>query len=117
MKEIATNVSEPASNREKRWAALSSVWAAVFLTLIKLIVGILTGSLGILADAAHSVLDLAAAIVTFFAVKISNQPADINHVYGHGKVENLSALFEALLLVLTCLWIFYEAIDRLFFKP
>ena len=103
-------------NWEKRWTALTSVLAIVFLALIKLIIGILTGSLGILAEAAHSLLDLVAAVVTFFAVKISGRPADHSHTYGHGKVENLSALFEALLLMGTCVGIFYEAISRLFFK-
>ena len=73
----------------------------------------LTGSLGILAEAAHSGLDLAAAAITLFAVRISGRPADQEHTYGHGKVENLSALFETLLLLVTCLWIIYEAIHRL----
>jgi len=104
------------ADREKRWAAGSSVIAAVFLTVFKLVIGIITGSLGILAEAAHSGLDLAAAAVTLFAVRVSGRPADREHTYGHGKVENLSALFETLLLLLTCVWIIYEAIQRLFFK-
>ena len=65
----------------------------------------MTGSLGILAEAAHSALDLAAAVITFFAVRVSDRPADESHLYGHGKVENLSALAETLLLLLTCVWI------------
>ena len=80
--------------REKRWAAGSSVLAAVGLTAFKMVVGIATGSLGILAEAAHSGLDLVAALMTLFAVRISGRPADTEHLYGHGKVENLSALFE-----------------------
>lgn len=104
------------AKREKNLAALSSVIAAIFLTSMKIVVGILTGSLGILAEAAHSALDLVAAAVTFFAVRFSSRPPDSKHTYGHGKVENLSALFETLLLLLTCVWIFYEAINRLFFK-
>lgn len=103
-------------DREKSWAATSSVLAAVFLTLFKLVVGITTGSLGILAEVAHSGLDLVAAVVTLFAVRVSGRPADREHTYGHGKVENLSALFETLLLLGTCVWIIYEAIQRLFFK-
>ena len=95
---------------------MSSVIAAVGLTVIKTIVGIATGSLGILAEAAHSGLDLAAALVTYMAVRISGKPADEEHRYGHGKVENLSALFETLLLLATCVWIIYEAIQRLFYK-
>ncbi len=99
--------------KEKNLAALSSVIAAVGLTTFKVIVGILTGSLGILAEAAHSGLDLVAALVTFFAVKVSAKDPDKQHPYGHGKIENLSALFETLLLLGTCVWIVYEAISRL----
>jgi cation diffusion facilitator family transporter len=108
-----TNVAQ----KEKNGAALSSVIAAVGLTSMKLVIGILTGSLGILAEAAHSGLDLVAALVTFFAVKLSGKPADKEHTYGHGKIENLSALFETILLLVTCVWIIYESIDRLFFNP
>ncbi len=102
--------------KEKRAAALSSVAAAVLLTGLKLAVGLLTGSLGILAEAAHSSLDLVAALVTFFAVRLSDRPPDERHLYGHGKIENMSALVETLLLLVTCVWIIYEAVQRLFFK-
>jgi cation diffusion facilitator family transporter len=101
--------------REKRRVAATSVFAAVLLTATKLVIGLLTGSLGILAEAAHSGLDLAAAVITFFAVRVSDKPADESHLYGHGKVENLSALAETLLLLLTCVWIIHEAVQRLFF--
>jgi cation diffusion facilitator family transporter len=111
-----TSDSDVHAQREKHSAALSSVVAAVMLTLLKLIVGVLTGSLGILAEAAHSGLDLVAALVTLFAVRLSDQPPDEQHLYGHGKIENLSALIETLLLLITCVWIIYEAIQRLFFK-
>ncbi len=104
------------AHQEKNSAALTSVIAAVGLTGFKLVVGLVTGSLGILAEAAHSALDLVAALVTLVAVRISGQPADKEHQYGHGKIENLSALFETLLLLATCVWIIYEAIQRLFFK-
>jgi cation diffusion facilitator family transporter len=103
--------------QEKRWAAMSSVIAAVGLTGFKFVVGLTTGSLGILAEAAHSGLDLMAALMTFLAVRISGRPADRNHLYGHGKAENLSALFETLLLLVTCFWIIYEATHRLLFHP
>ena len=109
-------VNGAVAEREKHRAALSSVIAAIFLTLFKLVVGIMTGSLGILAEVAHSGLDLVAAIVTLVAVRLSGRPADKEHTYGHGKVENLSALFETLLLLATCAWIIYEAIQRLFFE-
>lgn len=89
--------------------------AAIGLTTFKLIVGLLTGSLGILAEAAHSGLDLMAAIMTLLAVRISARPPDRTHLYGHGKVENISALFETLLLVVTCAWIVWEASRRLFY--
>lgn len=103
--------------KEKRSVALLSVLAAVGLTGFKLLVGLLTNSLGILAEAAHSGLDLVAAIMTYFAVRVSDRPADQEHHFGHGKVENLSALFETLLLLATSGWIIYEAIDRLFIHP
>lgn len=101
------------AEHEKTAAALSSVVAAVFLTGMKVVVGVLSGSLGILAEAAHSGLDLVAALVTLFAVRISGRPADRDHLYGHGKVENVSALVETLLLMVTCVWIIHEAYDRL----
>jgi cation diffusion facilitator family transporter len=103
-------------HQEKRSAALSSVVAAIFLTSLKIVVGLLTNSLGILAEAAHSGLDLVAALVTFFSVRKSDQPPDDNHLYGHGKIENLSALVETGLLLATCVWIIYEAVQRLFFR-
>jgi cation diffusion facilitator family transporter len=103
------------ARKDKRSAALSSVFAAIGLTTFKLIVGLLTNSLGILAEAAHSGLDLVAAAMTFFAVQVSDKPADMEHPFGHGKIENLSALFETLLLLATSGWIIYEAVQRLFF--
>jgi cation diffusion facilitator family transporter len=105
-----------AGDREKRAVALSSVLAGLFLTAMKLVVGLMTGSLGILSEAAHSGLDFVAAAVTWLAVRVSGRPADREHTYGHGKVENLSALFETGLLLVTCVWIIYEAVQRLFFK-
>jgi cation diffusion facilitator family transporter len=103
------------ARKDKRSAALSSVVAAIGLTTFKIIVGLLTNSLGILAEAAHSGLDLVAAGTTFFAVRASDKPADKEHPFGHGKIENLSALFETVLLLATSGWIIYEAIQRLFF--
>jgi len=99
--------------REKRWVAATSVVAAVVLTGMKLVVGVATGSLGILSEALHSGLDLVAAIVTLFAVRASARPPDSRHQFGHGKVENLSALFETVLLLVTCGWIVQEAVKRL----
>lgn len=101
---------------EKTRVAVTSVAAAVVLTTAKLAVGLSTGSLGILSEAAHSAMDLGAAVMTIFAVRASAKPADEQHPYGHGKFENLSALFETLLLLATCLWIVREAVLRLFFR-
>lgn len=86
---------------------------SLFLTGLKVVVGAMTGSLGILAEAAHSGLDFVAAIVTYIAVRASGKPADLRHSYGHGKVENFSALIETLLLFATCAWIITEAVHRL----
>ncbi len=99
--------------REKQRAAGSSVLAGLILTLLKLVVGVSTRSLGLLAEAAHSALDLGAAAMTWFAVRTSWRPPDADHQYGHGKVENLAALGESFLLVLTSVWILYEAADRI----
>ena len=90
---------------EKRAVARNSICAAIAITLLKVVVGISTGSLGILSEAAHSGLDLVAAAVTFFSVRVSDKPADADHQYGHGKVENFSAFIETGLLLLTCVWI------------
>ncbi len=102
-------------NREKQSVALSSLLAASFLTGMKVVVGILTGSLGILSEAAHSGLDMVAAFVTYFSVRVSDRPADLGHPFGHGKIEHLSAFIETSLLLLTCGWIGVEAVRRLFF--
>ncbi|MBN2615130.1 MAG: cation transporter [Bacteroidales bacterium] len=98
---------------EKHRIALISVGAAFFLTTFKLVVGLLTGSLGILSEALHSGLDLMAAAITWFAVRVSDKPPDRDHHFGHGKVENLSAFIETILLLITCIWIIYEASHRL----
>jgi cation diffusion facilitator family transporter len=99
--------------KEKLNVAFASVLAAVFLTGFKLIIGILTGSLGILSEALHSGLDLVAAVITYFSVRVSDKPADKQHNYGHGKIENFSALIETFLLLITCVWIIYEGMYRL----
>jgi cation diffusion facilitator family transporter len=111
-REIET-AAENSKEKEKQTVALSSVIATVFMTSFKFVVGILTGSLGILSEALHSFLDLLAAVITFFSVRLSDKPADEKHNFGHGKVENLSALIQMVLLLVTCFWIFYEGINRL----
>jgi cation diffusion facilitator family transporter len=101
--------------REKRSAALLSVGSAVLLVSLKAFLVIRTGSLGVLSEALHSGLDLIAAVITFLSVRVSDEPADERHPYGHGKFENFSAFVETGLLLLTALYIIYEAFDRLFF--
>src|SRR5215472_8703009 len=101
---------------EKRTVAGNSVLAAMVITGLKITVGVTTGSLGILSEAAHSGLDLIASVLTFFSVRVSDKPAEADHQYGHGKVENFSAFIETGLLLITCIWIVYEAILRLFFR-
>ncbi len=101
--------------REKRRAALLSVGSALLLVSLKTFLVIRTGSLGVLSEALHSGLDLLAAIITFLSVRVSDEPADERHPYGHGKFENFSAFVETGLLLLTALYIIYEAFDRLFF--
>jgi cation diffusion facilitator family transporter len=104
------------SSQEKSTVAFSSFVVAVALVSLKAIVGIMTNSLGIISEALHSGLDLVAAATTVYAVRASSKPPDEDHLYGHGKYESFSALIEALLLLATCAWISYEAIERLFFR-
>ncbi|HVJ05743.1 MAG TPA: cation diffusion facilitator family transporter [Candidatus Saccharimonadales bacterium] len=101
---------------EKQRVARNSVLVAVIITGFKFVVGFFSGSLGILSEALHSSLDLVAAIVTLVSVRVSDKPADADHQYGHGKVENFSAFIETGLLLSTCVWIVWEAIHRLFFR-
>ncbi len=98
---------------EKRRVALHSMLAAASMTILKLAAGLVSGSLGVLSDAAHSALDLAGAALTFFSVRVSDKPADEDHTYGHGKIENISSLAEAGLMVVSCAWIIREAISRI----
>jgi cation diffusion facilitator family transporter len=115
MSSTSSPTARDVAAREKLRVAVSSLLAASVLTVLKLVVGMATLSLGILAEAAHSGLDLLAAGVTLWAVHMSSRPADRQQTYGYGKFENLSALFETLLLLVTCIWIVYEASRRLFF--
>jgi cation diffusion facilitator family transporter len=105
----------PGESREKKRAALLSVGSAVLLVSLKSFLVIRTGSLGVLSEALHSGLDLVAAIITFLSIRVSDQPADERHPYGHGKFENFSAFVETGLLLLTALYVIYEAFDRMFF--
>lgn len=104
-----------AISAEKRRVAWLSMTAAAVMTLLKLAAGLLSGSLGVLSDSAHSGLDLACSALTFFSVTVSDRPADEDHTYGHGKIENFSAFGEAGLMVVSCVWIVFEAIQRIFY--
>ncbi len=112
--EMADKSAADAGQHEKNTVAAVSLVAALLLTSLKLGIGIWTNSLGILSEAAHSGLDLVAAAITFWAIRASARPADADHTYGHGKIENLSALAETGLLLVTCIWIFWESSRRLF---
>ncbi len=102
--------------REKKLAALGSVGSAVILVSLKAFLAAATGSLGILSEALHSILDLVAAVITYLSIRVSAKPADAQHLYGHGKVENFSAFVETGLLLLTAVFIIWEAIERLLFR-
>lgn len=103
------------ATREKRFAALASVGSAVLLVSLKVFLVWRTGSLGILSEALHSILDLVAAVITYLSVRVADKPADADHLYGHGKVENFSAFVETALLLLTAVYIIWEAFQRLLF--
>jgi len=98
---------------EKEKVALGSIAASAGLTAAKAVVGLLTGSLAILSEAAHSLIDLAATVLTYFAVRISGKPADAEHQYGHGKMESVAALIETAFLFLLSAVVVYEAAQRL----
>jgi cation diffusion facilitator family transporter len=93
--------------------AFLSVLSNIFVVVLKIIVGIFTGSVAVISEAIHSSLDLMASLIAFFSVRISNKPADKLHPYGHGKAENLSGTIETLLIFVAGIWIIYECIHKL----
>jgi cation diffusion facilitator family transporter len=113
MSHTASPEAAATQHNAKRSAALFSVLAAFGVTLLKLLTGLLTGSLGMLSEAAHSGIDLIAAAITFFSVQVSDRPADADHTYGHGKIESLSAAIESVLMLASCIWILTEALNRI----
>jgi cation diffusion facilitator family transporter len=98
---------------DKERAALGSIAASAGLTAAKAVVGLLTGSLAILSEAGHSLIDLSATVLTYFAVRISGKPADAEHQYGHGKMESVTALAETALLFVLAVIVVWEAVQRL----
>jgi len=111
----SASVSIEQASREKRLAALASIGSAVVLVTLKVFLAALTGSLGILSEALHSILDLVAAVITYLSVRVADKPADSDHLYGHGKVESFSAFVVSGLLLFTAVYIIWEAIQRLIF--
>jgi cation diffusion facilitator family transporter len=90
-----------------------SILSNTLLIIMKLAVGIISGSVSILSEAIHSSMDLIAAIIAFFSVRVSDNPPDSRHPYGHGKIENISGVIESLLIFIAAIWIIVEAIKKL----
>src|SRR5918998_1024179 len=104
---------EGAGGLSQQRTALLSVAAAIFLVAIKLIAGLASGSLALVAEAAHSGTDLVAALLTLFAIRVAIRPADSEHHYGHGKAEHLAALGESTFLIAVSAFLGWQAVDRL----
>ena len=107
-----SRMKEHRAGIKQRTAALSII-SNVTLIIMKAIAGFFSGSVSIISEAIHSTLDLLAAVIAFFAVRISDKPADKEHPFGHGKYENVSGVIEALLIFGAAIWIIYEAIKKL----
>jgi len=90
-----------------------SILSNSVLIVLKLVVGIISGSVSILSEAIHSSMDLVAAIIAFLSVRVSDNPPDSRHPYGHGKIENISGVIEALLIFVAAIWIIIEAVKKL----
>ena len=101
------------NQKQKASVALLSVISNSVLVILKLVTGVFTGSVSVLSEAAHSSMDLIASIIAFFAVRISARRPDAEHPFGHGKVEDISALAEALLILIAAIWIISEAVHKL----
>ena len=102
-------------NKKVKTARLS-IFSNVFLIVIKLVAGFLSGSVSILSEAIHSMMDLIAAVIAYYSVRISSRPPDKEHPYDHGKFENVSGVVEGMLILVAAGWIIYEAIQK-FFHP
>lgn len=100
------------SNRKEKTAILSVI-SNTLLIILKVIAGIISGSVSIISEAIHSAIDLIASIISYFSVKFSSKPADIQHPYGHGKIENISAAIEGLLIFVAAIFIINEAVEKI----
>jgi len=110
-----TPVDNGQAARARTSAAALSVASNTLLVVLKLVVGLMTGSVSVISEAIHSGLDLLAALIAYASIRIAGRPADETHPYGHGKVENLSGTIEALLIFLAALWIIWEALRKLLY--
>jgi len=110
------NNKKDGENKEKLKVAITSIVASLGLTIFKLAIGLVTNSLGILAEGLHSGLDVIAATMTFYAIRMIMRPPDFKYTYGYAKYESISSLAEVILLLAVASWIFYEGIERIFFK-
>jgi len=106
-------IDDAKRNMRKSNAALLSVISNACLVVLKLVVGAMIGSVSVISEAIHSGVDLLAAVIALFAVRKSSKPADEDHPFGHGKVENISGTIEALLIFLAAVWIIFEAVKKL----
>jgi cation diffusion facilitator family transporter len=115
---MTTTTSDPRAEIAKKKASVAalSIASNSALIVLKLVVGILIGSVAVISEAIHSAMDLAASVIAFFAVRASGRKADERHPYGHGKFENVSGVIEALLIFVAAVWIIYEAVHKLL-KP
>ena len=102
--------------KEKKRIVITSLIASAILAILKLIIGFYTNSLGILSESFHSGLDVLAALMTYYAIRIVIKPPDSKFTYGYAKIESLSSLAEILLLFLVAAYIFYEGLERIFVK-
>ncbi|MSX11391.1 MAG: cation diffusion facilitator family transporter, partial [Actinobacteria bacterium] len=107
------NASSKVTTTPQQRTALASVGAAAFLVVIKLVAGLASGSLGLIAEAAHSATDFGSAVLTFFAIRVADRPADSSHPYGHRKAEHLAALGEGSFLIVMSGVIIFESVSRI----
>jgi cation diffusion facilitator family transporter len=94
-----------------------SILSNTFLIILKVVAGLMSGSVSIISEAIHSSMDLMAAIIAFFSVRVSDTPPDSRHPYGHGKVENISGVIEAILIFIAAAWIIIEAVSKFIGEP
>ena len=110
---LILNHNVPNHTKKKVATARLSIFSNIFLIIIKLVAGIVSGSVSIISEAIHSSMDLMAAVIAFFSVRISSNPPDQRHPYGHGKFENVSGVIEAILILVAAIWIVYEAVHKI----